>query len=137
MNQDQIKEQAQAFIAALQTLENNGSEGVDQIVDLFSNDAELTNPAIEREGAARVGRTQIAGFWQTYRTAFCEIRSEFFEVTLSEHAAGLFWRSTGAHVTGEPVSYEGVSLLNFNDDGKIVRFKGFYDSNQVTTKVSV
>jgi len=136
MDQHQIKVQAQTFIAALHGIENDEPASVDQIADLFAENAELTNPAIDREGSSRVGRAQIAGFWKSYRASFREIHSEFFEITASDRAAGLFWRSTGAHITGEPVAYEGVSLLDFDDSGKIVRFKGFYDSHQVVTKVA-
>lgn len=136
MDQQTRAKQAQAFITALQAVENDDPAGIENLVALFADDAELTNPAIQREGGPRKGRGQIAEFWQNYRASFQEIHSQFYEVTINESAAGLFWHSTGTHVTGEPVSYDGVSLLSFDDAGSIQMFKGFYDSQQVTTKAA-
>ncbi len=136
MNYQQSREKAESFIAALQRVENDEPASLEQIVELFAESAELTNPAIEREGDARKGREQIARFWENYKASFQEIRSEFFKVTANENSAGLFWRSTGSHVSGDPLSYEGVSLLDFDEQGKIVRFKGFYDSQEVAIKIT-
>lgn len=137
MDQQTIRNIAERFIHELHAIEDGDSHGVNRIVDLFADDAQLSNPIIEREGAPRSGREQIAAFWQNYRTTFKDIHSEFSDVTASDRAAGLFWRSTGTHLTGSPVDYEGVSLLELDDRGKIARFKGYFDSNQITTKAPV
>lgn len=47
-------------------------------------------------------------------------------------SAGLFWRPAGTNAHGQPLQYEGVSLLELNEDGKIARFNGFFDSKQIT-----
>ena len=99
---------------------------------MFADNAELTNPMINRDGSGRTGHDQIADFWREYSTAFKNIHSEFFDITASDHSAGLFWRSTGTNANGQPLEYEGVSLLDLDDNGKIARFKGFFDSRQVT-----
>ena len=137
MDQQNVRLTAERFIHELHAIEDGDSEGIDRIVDLFADDAQLSNPIIERDGAPRSGREQIAAFWQNYRTTFKDIHSEFFDVTASERAAGLFWRSTGTHLTGSPVDYEGVSRLEFDDSGKIARFKGYFDSRQMTTSAPV
>lgn len=132
MDQQQIKGIADRFITELHSIEDGDAAGVDRIVDLFADNAELTNPIIERDGSERTGRDQIAEFWREYSTTFKNIHSEFFDITASDHSAGLFWRSTGTNATGQPLEYEGVSLLELDDTGKIARFKGFFDSRQVT-----
>jgi ketosteroid isomerase-like protein len=104
----------------------------DQIADMFADDAELTNPVMKRDGGARRGRGEIAEFWQQYVSAFGDIRSEFYDVTTSDHSAGLFWKSTGKSPAGEDLAYDGVSLLAFDDEGKIARFQGFFDSRQLS-----
>jgi ketosteroid isomerase-like protein len=99
---------------------------------MFADDAELTNPVMKRDGGARRGRGEIAEFWRQYVSAFGDIRSEFYDVTTSDHSAGLFWKSTGKSPAGEDLAYDGVSLLAFDDEGKIARFQGFFDSRQLS-----
>ena len=135
MDQQTARHTAEHFINALHSIENGDREGIGRIVALFADDAQLSNPIIQRDGAPRTGRDEIATFWENYRTTFKNIHSEFFDVTASERAAGLFWHSTGTHLTGSPIDYEGVSLLEFDDAGKIARFKGYFDSSKVATKV--
>lgn len=132
MDPQQAQTIAHRFIDELHRLEHGDQAGVDGLVSLFADDAELTNPILERNGSARQGRQAIADFWREYRGAFGEIESEFFDVIASDHSAGLFWRSTGTGPNGEPLNYEGVSLLAFDDSGKIARFQGFFDTGKLT-----
>lgn len=131
MDLQQVKSIADRFITELHRIEDGDAAGIDRIVDMFADNAELTNPLIERDGGSRSGRDQIAGFWRDYQTAFKDIHSEFFDVTASDHSVGLFWRSAGTNTTGQPLEYEGVSLLVLDESGKIARFKGFFDSRQI------
>jgi ketosteroid isomerase-like protein len=132
MDQQQVKGIADRFITELHSIEDGDAAGIDRIVEMFADDAELTNPLIEREGSSRSGRDQIAEFWREYNTTFKNIHSEFFDVTASDHSAGLFWRSAGTNANGQPLEYEGVSLLVLDDAGKIAQFKGYFDSRQIT-----
>jgi ketosteroid isomerase-like protein len=132
MDQQQVQAIAERFIAELHRIEEGDAAGVDRMVDMFADDAELTNPLIERDDSSRNGRDQIAEFWREYRTTFKNIRSEFFDRTASDHSAGLFWRSKGTNATGQPLEYEGVSLLTLDENGKIARFNGYFDSRQIT-----
>ncbi|MES2535964.1 MAG: nuclear transport factor 2 family protein [Pseudomonadota bacterium] len=132
MDQQQARSIADRYIAGLHRVEKGDAARIDNLVDLFADNAELTNTIIERDGSSRCGRAEIAEFWRKYRAAFGDIHSEFSEVTASDHSAGLFWRSVGTGTAGQPLAYEGVSLLVFNDAGKIARFKGYFDSRQMT-----
>ena len=131
MNQEQAKAQASYFIHQLQQLEDGDASAVETLVGLFADDAHLSNPIIEREGRERVGRDEITAFWRTYRDLFGRVHSEFLDVTASERCAGLFWRSAGTGPLGQPLDYEGVTLLEFNDNGKIARFRGYFDTGKV------
>lgn len=132
MDQQQVKNIAEHFISALHRVEEGDADGVDHLVDLFSDNAELTNPIIAREGERRMGHDEIAAFWHEYRSTLGDMHSEFFDVTASDHSAGLFWRTTGTNAAGQPLEYEGVSLLMLDDTGKIAAFKGYFDSRQLT-----
>lgn len=134
MNQQQAKSIADRFIAEVHRVEEGDAGGIDNLVEMFADNAELTNPIIEHDGGNRTGRDEITEFWREYSTTFGKLHSEFFDVTASDHSAGLFWRTSGTDASGRPLEYEGVSLLMFDDAGKIARFKGYFDSRQMTFK---
>ncbi|MBC8075203.1 MAG: nuclear transport factor 2 family protein [Chloroflexales bacterium] len=129
-------EQAQRFIDALHDLEQNGAERVEGIVALFSDDAKLTNAALARTNDGYEGRDGVKTFWTEYRKQFGQVLSNFSHVTSSDDAAGLFWRTEGTYADGAPMGYDGVSLLVFNDEGKISSFRGYYDTRELNRMVA-
>lgn len=133
MNDRQIRDLADRFIQQLHQLEEGGIQGADALAALFSDDAELSNSIIESDGAKtrREGREAIAQFWREYRESFQTIQSEFDDITASDRSAGLFWSSSGSDAKGQPLRYEGVSLLTFDETGKINHFKAYFDKTQV------
>lgn len=134
MDQQQAKQIAQQFIDQLHRIEDGNPDSVEALVGMFSDDAELSNSIMQSQAGHRVGRDSIAQFWREYSSSFGSIHSEFFDVTTSDHSAGLFWRSSGTGQSGQPVSYEGVSLLMFDDAGKIRQFRGYFDPRQTQSK---
>ncbi len=122
---------AQRFIRELHRLESGDESAIESIAQMFAENGRLSNPMLEHEGKERCGRDDVAAFWRQYRQSFREIRSDFLEVTVNPLAAGLFWRSRGTDAMGEPVDYNGVSLLMLNEAGHIQRFQGYFDSRQM------
>lgn len=135
MDREQVIERAQQFIEALHALERGGPDDVDQIVDLFSDDARLINAALKLAGETRTGRAGARAFWTDYRRTFGEARSAFYQITVNEEAAGLFWTTSGTGSDGRSLEYDGASLLVFNDEGKITLFRGYYDTREVSRAV--
>lgn len=133
MDIHQIKGLADRFIDQLHSLEKGNLASPEALANLFADNAELTNSIIKSDSkkSQRQGREQIAQFWREYSESFQSIHSEFSEITTSDHSAGLFWQSKGKDANGRPLDYEGVSLLEFNQDGKIQRFKGYFDQTQM------
>ena len=133
MDNRQVAQLADRFIGELHRLEQGDAQGVETLADLFADDAELTNSIIEADEAKsrRYGREEIAQFWREYGESFQGVHSDFFDVTANDHSAGLFWRSRGNDVSGQSLEYEGVSLLVFDDAGKIKQFKGYFNQAQM------
>lgn len=125
---------AQQFIDALHQLEGQDRD-VDAIAALFTDDARLTNAALALAGEQRTGKDGIRQFWQEYRSLFEQVHSDFHQVTANDQSAGLFWTTTGTASDGQPIEYDGASLLVFDDDGKIAQFRGYYDTRQMTKQV--
>lgn len=135
MDQQQSHQRAQQFIDALHTLEQGGPDDVDAIVALFSDDARLINAALKLAGEERTGQEGARTFWREYRRTFGEARSEFFQITANDESAGLFWTTKGTGNDGQPMEYDGVSLLVFDDAGQIKLFRGYYDTRELGREV--
>lgn len=97
---------------------------VEPLVRLFSEDAEVESPMLHRSHRGLDGARQ---FWKEYLGAFGDVRSEFTDTRRTETSATLEWKSDGTLPGGKPISYRGVSLIDFGD-GKVKRFRTYYDS---------
>ena len=111
---------ADTFAESLQRTEE--TRDPEHLVRLFAEDAELHNLAIAHHGIE--GARQ---FWQTYLNQFDQIRSDFSHRIGSEGQAALVWTSEGALKGGHPITYRGVSIIEFTGD-KVTRFETIYDS---------
>jgi ketosteroid isomerase-like protein len=113
---------ARTFADALLSFESGGD--VSDLAALFADGAELVRP----EAAGLADPDDAADFWQSYRTQFEEISTEFGQVQEGEDHAALEWSSSGSLSTGRSITYRGVSLLHLDGDGKIDRFATYYDT---------
>jgi ketosteroid isomerase-like protein len=135
MDQQQAGQRAQQFIDALHKLEQGTPDDVDDLVALYSDDARLINAALKLAGEERTGKDGARTFWTEYRKTFGEAYSEFFQVTANNESAGLFWTTKGTGNDGQPMEYDGVSLLVFDDNGLIKLFRGYYDTREISRAV--
>ncbi|RSZ57162.1 nuclear transport factor 2 family protein [Massilia atriviolacea] len=126
MDQQQFRQHALSFIDQLRRLEDGDACAVDALAALFGDNAQLRNPFVDH-----AGRERIAAFWRSYRASFGTVQSTFSHITVADYCAGLFWRSVGTGPQGQPVDDEGVTLLEFDEGGKITRLRGYVDSRQV------
>lgn len=136
MDVQQTHQLGEQFTAALHALDANQEGALEQIVAMFSPEARLTNASLKLANEERTGIEGIRSFWSNYRNTFREAQTEFAQVTSNEQAAGLFWTTRGSDAEGQPLEYDGVSLLVFDNEGKIVQFRGYYDTRELTRKVA-
>ena len=136
MEQQQVQERAQQFIDALHQLEQAKSGDVDGIVRLFGEDARLSSAALRLTGDERRGRSGVQQFWSEYRGTFEQLASEFSHVLVGDRAASLVWRTQGKYSDGQPFTYDGVSLLVFDDTGNISEFHSYYDTRQLSREMA-
>ena len=115
-------ETAKKFMKTLQQIE--GNKNVEPLVSLFTEDAELSNLASSSPLQGKDGARQ---FWQKYLSVFQQIHSKFTNVVESNGSAVLEWISEGTLTSGEPLKYQGVSIIE-TVDGKVQRFRTYYDS---------
>ena len=130
----ETQSQAQTFIDALHKLEQGSAGDVAALVALYADDATLNNSALDNKDSEIKGTDEITKFWTQYKETLGEVFSKFHHVTTSDDAAGLFWTTEGTNPAGDKVHYHGATLLQFNDDGKIEFFRGYYDTRELTVK---
>lgn len=116
------------FIRALEALEQQGD--VEPLARMHAPDADISNPLAQHRHKGVEG---ARGFWRTYRDTFQSIRSEFNHVLDNADVAFLEWTSSGTTATGQPVSYRGVSVLEFGPQG-IRAFRTYFDPRRLTEK---
>ena len=129
-----IKTQAQTFIDALHALEQGGAADAQQLSALYAGDATLNNSALDNKNTQIKGRDAILKFWVEYKETLGQVFSKFHHVTLSDDAAGLFWTTEGTNPAGDTVHYHGATLLQFDAQGQINFFRGYYDTRELTVK---
>ena len=135
-------EKATDFINALHALEEAEGEAqseVDAIADLYAPDAKLTNAALKLVGEERQGSDAIRSFWAEYKKTLGKAYSDFHHIAASENTAGLYWVTKASAPDGsdDAVHYDGSTLLEFNDDGKITFFQGYYDTAQLNRQMGL
>lgn len=110
------------FADALHALEGGGD--LDAFVGVFADDVELHRP---ETGQRLDGTSGARAFWEQYLATFDEIRSDFSRVVDGEVGV-LEWTSTGRLAGGSPITYAGVSLLDFDEAGRVTRFATYFDT---------
>lgn len=106
---------------ALTALERDWN--VEDMVSLFSEHCDVGNAVSPN---VFFGLEGARAFWTTYRAWFGEIDSTFHKVIYSDSHSAIEWSSTGTSAKGQTVTYEGVSILEF-DSGRISRFRAYFN----------
>ncbi len=119
------KETAEKFIEALHKLEEN--EEVDGIVGLFDDGCEIGNVTLTKSLSGSEGARE---FWINYRKTFGQVHSTFNNKIISDKTAALEWTTEGTNQDGSEINYEGVSVLEIEND-KIKRFFAYFNPSKL------
>jgi ketosteroid isomerase-like protein len=114
-------ERAQRFVDALGKLEQSGD--LEPLLALFSDDAQVSNVASQRVFSGRDGARQ---FWSEYKGTLGRVRSTFRNMIESADRVALEWETQGTAHNGAAISYEGVSIIEWDGD-RIRRFYAYFD----------
>jgi ketosteroid isomerase-like protein len=122
------REVADSFVEALWKLEEE--EDVEPLVRIHTEDCEVGNVSVSETFNGHDG---LREFWKEYRRTFGEMKSVFRNVIVTEDQAALEW-TTESTSNGDPVSYDGVSVLEFEGD-KVRRFMAYFDTRRLTHQI--
>ena len=115
-------DRTRTFATALQTFEKDGDAAA--FAALFADDA-----VTQRFDARNERHGEVEQFWQEYHAQFESISTTFSDVVEGGDRAALEWTSEGSLVDGRPLSYRGVTVVDF-DGEKISKLSTYYDSAQ-------
>ncbi|MDQ3616120.1 MAG: pyridoxamine 5'-phosphate oxidase family protein [Actinomycetota bacterium] len=101
---------ADKFAAALQRFEESGDST--DLCGQFAEAAGLGRPVVDQSDPHH---SDVRKFWETYRSQFSHISTEFPTVDEAGDLAVLEWSSKGELATGRCIDYRGVSLLTFDE----------------------
>jgi ketosteroid isomerase-like protein len=108
---------------------------VDDLVDMFADDAVMELPfAPGRMPRAHEGKAAIAAFQQFAKDSFSEFSMSVDEVheTADPHVVIAEHHSDAVVAeNGRPYRNHYVTFFTFDDDGRIVRWREFYDAGVV------
>jgi steroid delta-isomerase-like uncharacterized protein len=123
------KEVADKFVEALWKLEED--RDVEALVEIHTEDCSVGNVAVSKTFSGHDG---LREFWMDYRKTFDQMKSEFRNIFADDsgHAA-LEWTTKGTK-GDDIISYDGVSILEIEDD-KVKRFMAYFDSRTLTEQV--
>lgn len=122
-------ERAGRFIECLRELEITGV--LDEMVGLFTEDAELGNPIGADVFHGQEGARQL---WQQHRNTFGPIQSRFRNIICAADGAALEWAIDGTRDNGVAVSQEGVSIIEWRGD-QICRFRAYFSARELGRQV--
>ena len=120
-------DRARRFADALQELERT-QDVAGFVADVFAAEIELSRPETDQLERGTDGAQR---FWQQYVDQFEQVGSEFTRVVDADTGV-LEWTSRGRLRTGADIDYRGVSLLDFDTDGRVTRFATYYDTAAFT-----
>lgn len=120
---------ADQFVEALGKLE--AGREVEALVSIFAENCEVGNIISPEKFQGREGARE---FWAKYRDTFGEVRSTFRNVIITDGHAALEWTTEGTSSGGDPIRYDGVSILE-TDGAQIVRFRAYFDAGDLGRQV--
>lgn len=120
----------QKFVSALDELHRD--RNVEPLVELFGDDATLNKAGMPH---GERGKDGARTFWQQYRDVFDEIGVSFQHAVSDDNVTYLEWTSEGTLADGSDFSYDGVSVLE-PQENTIVAFRTYYDTAAFLEKKS-
>jgi steroid delta-isomerase len=108
-------------------LELVGEAKPDEIADLYSDDATVEDPV---GGEVHIGRQAILGFYSGVLGAKAE--TEIVTLRALGHEAAYLWTLTIDLGEGGRMRIEILSVMAFDDEGKITAMKAYWGPENIT-----
>lgn len=101
---------------------------VERCMALFALNAEQQDPV---GTPPNFGHDAIRAFFTQVFSGFQQVGLTEDSVFVNGNAAAVKWTGKGVGRNGKPVTFEGVDVIDCNDEGKIVTVRAFWDAAPV------
>lgn len=99
----------------------------DDIVDLYADDGTVEDPVGTE---VHIGRQAVRGFYTNVESVQCE--TELQTLRALGHEAAFHWTLTVTFGDGKGMGVDIISVMTFNDEGKIASMKAYWGPENVT-----
>ncbi len=123
------QEVAYRFIEALTALEQRGQ--LEPMLDTFAESCEIGNAWNTEKLYGVAGARE---YWNAYRSAFREIRSNILHIVIGDDSIALEWRARAVDRMGNEFHYDGVSIIETRGSS-ITRFRAYFDTRKMALKI--
>jgi steroid delta-isomerase len=98
----------------------------DDVAALYAEDATVEDPV---GGEVHIGRQAIRGFYANVLGAKCE--TDVVTLRALGNEAAYFWRLTVDLGEGDRMTIEIISVMTFDDEGKIASMKAYWGPDNI------
>ena len=100
------------------------AKDVDRMLSTMAEDAEFEDPV---GSPVRKGHGELREFFDGMSDAFETVIVSRDKVYPCADQLGLVWTISGRMTNGRDVTFDGIDIIKFNEDGKIQALWGYWD----------
>lgn len=126
MNPEVISKAVKAYFAAIRAMD------IPAIVNTFAEDAVTEDPAGTPPNR---GHKKIEEFFQTVTAGFKEVGLTEDQVFIAGNGAAVKWTGRGVSKEGRKVKFEGIDILEVNEDGKIQTLHAYWNPAEMVAQL--
>ncbi len=109
---------------ALKWIKSWNSHDLEDILNHYSEDIEITTPMIKLAGGINTetlkGKTAVAAYWKKALEKIPDLHFELLEITESVHSIALYYKSV--------MNKKSIEVMFFNEEGKVNKVIAHYTS---------
>ena len=107
---------------AQQWIDSWNGHNLDEILEHYSEDIEITTPMIKLAGGMESGtlkgKENVRDYWQKALTKIPDLHFELYEVTTGINSVALYYKSV--------MNKKAIEVMFFNEAGKVIRMFALY-----------
>jgi steroid Delta-isomerase len=126
MSPEVISQAVKTYFAAIRSMD------IPAIVGTFAEDAETYDPV---GTPANRGHQKIEEFFQTVTVPFKEVGLTEDQVFIAGNSAAVKWTGRGVSKDGRNVKFEGIDIIEVNENGKIQRLYAYWNPAEMVAQL--
>lgn len=126
ISSDKVSRAVRAYFLAIRAMD------ADAFANTFAEDGTTFDP-VGTPGIT--GRAAIKEFLESICKNFKSVGLTEDSVFVADNGAAVKWTGTGTSMTGKEVKFEGVDVIEVNDDGKIQTVRAYWNPAEMIAQL--